>query len=355
MIRSAEMAGGRPLVTFRPPHVLCMAAALICGWAMTAGAADQAPAPIPKAISPEAQAFYRNLRPRPPSTMNYHDREAMQRMRNGLGQMFLANARKITTDYRLEPVEANGVKAWWVRSGTPRHPRKAIVYLHGGGYMLGSADTSLGVPLRVGPAAGVPVLSVGYRLAPEHPFPAAVDDCVTAYRWLLASGYKGSDVALMGDSAGGGLAITCALAAMREKLPTPAAVAALSPLGDLSDASDTRLTLAAYDPIVVGDPTERFNLYVGNNDVRNPLISPVYADFTGFPPLLIQVGTREVLLSDAARLARAARAAGVDVTLDVWEGMWHVWQDHAEAPEARAAAAEIGRFLESRLLGKKKR
>lgn len=129
----------------------------------------------------------------------------------------------------------------------------------------------------------------------------------------------------------------------------PAAVAALSPLGDLTPASDTRTTLADWDPIEVGDPTERFALYAGRHDLRDPLISPVYADFTGFPPLLIQVGTREVLLSDSIRLARRARAAGVDVTLDPLEGMWHLWQDHATAPEARQAAAEVGRFLEARL------
>lgn len=205
------------------------------------------------------------------------------------------------------------------------------------------------MPLRVGPAAGVPVLSVESRLAPEHPYPDAVDDCLAAYRWLLGTGYRGRDVAFIGDSAGGGLAITCALAARCDGLPAPAAVAALSPLGDLTPMSDTRVTLAGWDPIVVGDPTERFGTYAGTHDPRDPLISPVYADFTGFLPLLIQVGTREVLLSDSIRLAREARGAGVDVTLDPWEGMWHVWQDHATAPEAQQASAEIGRFLEARL------
>lgn len=323
--------------------------AIIIAVQLWAGAAPAQTPPVPAAISPEAQSFYRGLRPRPAVEMDYNDAQAMQRMRNGLAAMFLGNARKITTDYTLEEVDAGGVKAWWVRTGTPRHAGKAIIYLHGGGYILGSATSNLGVPLRIGPAAGVPVLSVEYRLAPEQPYPAALDDCLAAYRWLLKRGLKGNDIALMGDSAGGGLAVSCVLAARRDKLPMPAAVAALSPLTDLSPTSDTRLTLAPYDPLVVGDPTARFALYAGEHDVRDPLISPVYGDFTGFPPLLIQVGTREVLLSDSARLARRAREAGVDVTLDVWEGMWHVWQDHATAPEAKAASAEIGRFLESRL------
>ncbi len=329
------------------PAVAALAFALLC--APAAPADEAVPQPVPAAISPEAQQFYRDLKRRPPVQMDYNDRQAMQRMRDGLAKMFLANARRISTDYTLEAVDAGGVPAWWIRTGEPRHARKALLYLHGGGYILGSAAAQLAVPLRVGPAAGVPVLSVEYRLAPEHPYPAAVDDCLTAYRWLLKTGHQGSDVAFVGDSAGGGLAISCALAARRDGLSMPAAVAALSPLGDLTPASDTRTTLAAWDPIVVGDPTARFALYAGTHDPRDPLISPVYADFTGFPPLLIQVGTREVLLSDSIRLARRARAAGVDITLDAWEGMWHVWQDHATAPEARQAAAEIGRFLEGRL------
>ncbi len=332
---------------FITPAVAALVLGLLC--APVTSADEPRPQPVPAAISPEAQQFYRELKRRPPVRMDYHDAQAMQRMRAGLAKMFLANARRISTDYALEKVDAGGVTAYWVRTGEPRHARKTLLYLHGGGYILGSAPAQLGIPLRIGATAGVLVLSVDYRLAPEHPYPAAVDDCLAAYRWLLQAGYRGRDVAFIGDSAGGGLAITCALAAQRDKLPLPAAVAALSPLGDLTPASDTRTTLADWDPIVVGDPTERFALYAGQHDPRDPLISPVYADFTGFPPLLIQVGTREVLLSDSIRLARRARAAGVDVTLDPWEGMWHVWQDHATAPEARQAAAEVGRFLEARL------
>lgn len=323
--------------------------ALIAAILVTGGARAQVPASVPAAISPEAQEFYRNLRPRPATAPDHNDPQTMQRLRDGLGKMFLASARRITTDYRLEEIDANGVRAYWVRTGTPAHADKVIVYLHGGGYIIGSATTSLGVPLRVGPAAGTPVLSVEYRLAPEHPFPAALDDSLAVYRWLLGHGYEGGDIAVMGDSAGGGLAVALALAVRNAKLSPPAAIAALSPLTDLSPTSDTRTTLAGYDPIVVGDPTARFALYAGKHDVRDPLISPVYGDFRGLSPLLIQVGTREVLLSDSARLARRAREAGVDVTLDVWEGMWHVWQEHPTAPEARQASAEIGRFLERHL------
>ena len=321
------------------------------GLAGFGGALAETPIGPPEAISPEAQEFYRNLHMRQPLSANYGDAQTMQRLRDGLGKMFLGNARRITTDYELQQIDASGVPAYWVRTGTVAHRKKVIVYLHGGGYILGSPTTNLGVPLRVGPAARTPVLSVDYRLAPEHPFPAAVDDSLAVYRWLLGHGYRGRDIALLGDSAGGGLVVSLALAIRNAGLPMPAAIAALSPLTDLTPASDTRVTLAAFDPIVVGDPTARYALYAGAHDVKDPLISPVYGDLQGLPPLLIQVGTREVLLSDAARLARRAREAGVDVTLDVWEGMWHVFQEHPTAPEARQASTEIGHFLERHLTG----
>jgi acetyl esterase/lipase len=310
--------------------------------------------PVPRAISAEAQNFYRRLGRRPPVRADYSDPATMKRLREGLDKMFLANARRVTTEYTLERVDAGGPAAYWVRTGTPRHRGKVLLYLHGGGYILGSAQSNLGLPLRIGPAVSVPVLSVEYRLAPEHPFPAAVDDALAAYRWLLGHGHRASDIAVLGDSAGGGLAVALALAARAAELPPPAAVVALSPLTDLTGVGDTRETLAGVDPIVVGNPTERFLVYAGNRDPRDPLISPVYADLAGLPPLLIQVGTREALLSDSVRLARRAREAGVDVTLDVWEGMWHVWQDNMDVPESARASTEIATFLQ-RHLGVNKR
>lgn len=323
--------------------------------------AQEAPAPaatpvvpVPGAVSPEAQAFYRNLRPRPAMTADYRDPATMTRLRTGLDKMFLAIARRIRTDYTLEAVQAGGVTAYWVRVGEPAHRTKVLLYLHGGGYILGSATSFLGLPLTIGPAAGVPVLSVEYRLAPEHPFPAAVDDSLAVYRWLLEKGYRSRDIAVFGDSAGGGLAVALALTARNARLPLPAAIAALSPLTDLTPVGDTRQTLVAFDPIVVGDPTPRYAVYAGDHDPKNPLISPVYAELAGLPPLLIQVGTRETLLSDSVRLARNAREAGVDVTLDVWEGMWHVWQNDGAVPESRRAVDELAAYFR-RHLGVEKR
>ncbi len=322
---------------------------LAAGLAAAGIAFAATPVAPPALISPEAQEFYRTLGRRPAVDINYEDPQMMQRLRNGVNNIFLTNARRITTDYKLEQVDAGGVPAYWVRTGDPSHAKKVIMYMHGGGYILGSATTNLGVPLRIGPAARMPVLSVEYRLAPENKFPAALDDGLTTYRWLLRQGYHGRDIGLLGDSAGGGLVLSLSLAIKDAHLAQPAAIVVLSPTTDLSPGSDTRVTLAAYDPLVVGDSTEHPGVYAGTHDVKDPLISPVYGDLRGFPPLLIQVGTREVLLSDSVRLARRAREAGVDVTLDVWEGMWHVWQEHPQAPESRQASAEIGRFLESHL------
>lgn len=301
--------------------------------------------PVPQAISPEAQAFYRALRPRPAGANDLSDPAVLGRLRTGLGKMFLGNARRVRTDYRLEAVDAGGVPAVWVRTPAPVRKGKVLLYIHGGGFILGSAATDLSLPLQVGPAAGMAVLSVDYRLAPEHPHPAAVDDVLGAYRWLLKQGYRARDIGVFGDSAGGALALALVLGARDAGLKLPAAVAVLSPVTDLTGAGDTRTTLAGFDPLIGGDATSRWAVYLGGHDPREPLVSPLYGDLKGFPPLLIHAGSREVLLSDSLRLARKARAAGVDVTLDVWDGMWHVFQGNPGIPEAREAVEEIAAFF----------
>ncbi len=301
--------------------------------------------PIPPDISPEAQAFYRQLPPRRAGPSDLSDPAVLERLRTGLGRMFLGNARRLRTDYTLEEVDAGGVPAVWVRTPAPVRQRKALLYIHGGGFILGSARTDLSLPLQIGPAAGLAVLSVDYRLAPEHPHPAAVDDALSAYRWLLKSGYKSRDIGVFGDSAGGAIALALVLGARDAGLKPPAAVAVLSPVTDLAGQGDTRTTLADVDPVLAGDAASRWAAYLGGHDPREPLVSPLYGDLKGFPPLLIQVGSREVLLSDSLRLARHARAAGVDVTLDVWDGMWHVFQGNPGVPESGEAVAGIAAFF----------
>lgn len=308
--------------------------------------------PIPATISAEAQQFYRTMRRPPGPPSDFTDPAVLGRVRNGLGKMFLANARRIRTDYVLETVDLDGVPGVWVQTPEPVRKGKVLLYLHGGGYMIGSAQTDLALPLQLGPGAGIEVLSVDYRLAPEHPYPAALDDALTAYRWLLKSGYRGRDIGVFGDSAGGGLALSLALAVRDAKLPLPAALVLFSPMTDMTGSGDTHDTMRRFDPILTSDATDRWSLYFGDHDPRDPLISPVHADLRDLPPMLVQTGTREVLLSDSVRFARRAREAGVDVTLDLWEGMWHVFPATPGIPEGKQAAAEAAEYLRERVGGR---
>jgi acetyl esterase/lipase len=322
-----------------------------------AGAHSNAPppaeplTPVPGAISEQAQTYYRSWRPRPAGkSIDWRDPQQAAFMRKMLGRMFERSLAATGLEYRLERADTDRVEAYWVRvPDRVVHSGRSLIYLHGGGYVLGSAQTNLVTPIRVSRAAGMPVLSVEYRLAPEHPFPAGVEDALAAYTWLLDKGNEPQSIGVFGDSAGGGLTIALALKIREAGLPQPGALVVLSPSVDATASGDTQATLQEFD-IVLGPPDpDRSLMYAGTTPLTHPMISPVYADLTGLPPLLIQVGTRERLLSDSARLARNARRDGVDVTLDVWDGMWHVWQDHPTIPEATQATAEIGAFFADRL------
>lgn len=310
-------------------------------------AADREPNPVPGHISPQAQEYLANVRLGRMPKRDEYDPVFMQRMRTALGKMFLANARKIDPELFLTRQSFNGVDGYWINRPAPDQPGPVIIYLHGGGRILGSAQTNLGTGLRIVREAGIPVLAIEYRLAPEHPFPADIEDVLTVYKALLEAGYTADQIGIYGDSAGGGLSISSVLAAREAGLPLPAAVVAISPSVDFTREGDTRITLADYDPVLrtPGNP----DLYRGDAPVNDPLLSPVFADFSDFPPLLIQTGSREVLLSDSLRLARKARLDGANVTLDVWDGMWHVWQDVAGLPEAERACKEIAAYFSSHL------
>jgi acetyl esterase/lipase len=310
------------------------------------------PAAVSTTMSEQAQTFLANVRSgRLPEGFgsDMADPEALGKMRTALGNMFERGSREIDPDYVLTEQDMDGVTGYWVNSPAPAEAGKVIIYLHGGGYILGSATTNLGSPIRVRRAADVPLLSVEYRLAPEHPFPAAVDDGLTVYRWLLDNGYTSADIAIYGDSAGGGLTLALTQAIREAGLDLPAAIAVLSPLADISNAGDTRITLADVDPVLRMNPVASLSMYAGETDPAHPQLSPVNADYTGFPPLLIQVGTREILLSDAVRVASSARSAGVAVTLDIREGMWHGWHDSPGLPEADASCADLAAFMVSHL------
>ncbi len=221
------------------------------------------------------------------------------------------------------------------------------MYLHGGAYQLGSPATLRHLVAMLAAAAQAQALSVDYRLAPEHPFPAAVDDAVAAYRWLLAAGRDPASVAIAGDSAGGGLTLATLVALRDAGDPLPAAAVAISPWTDLALTGESLRTRAGADVMVkpAGMP-ESAALYLTGTDPRHPYASPLYADLRALPPLLIQVGDAEVILDDSTRFAARARTAGVDVTLEIWDEMPHVFQAFAGLlPEADQAVARIGSWL----------
>jgi acetyl esterase/lipase len=255
----------------------------------------------------------------------------------------------LPADVKAEPVTVNGVPAEWV-STPDADPQRVVLYLHGGAYVIGSVNTHRDLAGRISRASGGRVLNVDYRLAPEHPHPAAVDDAVAAYRWLFDQGHAPAQLAIAGDSAGGGLTIATLVALRDEGLPMPAAGVALSPWVDLEGIGESMTAAAHLDPMVQKEHLVRMGkLYLGDNDPRSPLAAPLYADLSGVPPLLIQVGTAETLLDDSTRIAERARKAGVTVTLDVWDDMIHVFQAFAPIlPEGQQAVDQIGEYLRAR-------
>jgi acetyl esterase/lipase len=252
-------------------------------------------------------------------------------------------------DVKSQPVDAGGVPAEWLTAPGAREDR-VILYLHGGGYVIGSINTHRDLVGRLSRASGARGLAVGYRLAPEHPHPAAVDDAVTAYRWLLKQGVNPSGIVVAGDSAGGGLAIATLVALRDAGDPMPAAGVGISPWVDLEGIGESMTGLAAEDPLVQKDGLLQLAaMYLGGSDPRTPLAAPLYANLAGLPPLLILVGTSETLLDDAERLAERARKAGVDVTYEASEGMIHVWQLFASMlSEGRESIERIGRYIRER-------
>jgi len=246
-----------------------------------------------------------------------------------------------------EPVDANGVPAEWiVPQGVPS--ARAVLYLHGGSFNSGSIVSHRTLAANVALAAKARSLLIDYRLAPEHPFPAAVEDAVAAYDWLLAQGYDPGQIVVSGDSAGGTLALALLLYLRDRNSPLPAAAVCLSPAPDLTFSGESWLFNARKDLMLdVKKERKAVEIYLRGADPRAPLASPTFGDLRGLPPLLIQVGSHELLLSDCTRLADKARAAGVDVRLEVWPGMQHEWQFAAKfLPEGRRAIANIAAFVD---------
>ena len=251
---------------------------------------------------------------------------------------------------RCVPVVAGAVPGEWV-AGPGAGDHAILLYLHGGSYVLGSIATHRSLVARLSAACGATALLVGYRLAPEHPFPAALEDALEAYRWLVTRGTDPARIVVAGDSAGGGLAAATLVALRDAGEALPAAAVLLSPWVDLEGTGASLTANAHEDPIVDRDGLLRAAAaYLGGAHPRTPLAAPLHADLAGLPPMLIQVGRGEALHDDAVRFAARARAAGVNVRLEQWDTMIHVWQAFAPLlPEAGAALERISAFVRSRV------
>ena len=257
-------------------------------------------------------------------------------------------------DARVDAIDAGGVPCQWVAATGAREDR-VIVYFHGGGFQVGSLASHRELMACISAAAGARVLGVGYRLAPEHRYPAALDDALTVWQWLRTQGVVSSQVALAGDSAGGGLALSLLLALQGRGEPSPAAFWGLSAWTDLSASGTSYQTRAALDPIhqqpmIVAMARN----YLGRDaDAKDPKVSPLFASpaqLGALPPLLLQVGERETVVSDSEDFVRKARSAGAQAELQIWPGMIHVFQQFpAELPEARNALAAGGQFIAAQL------
>jgi acetyl esterase/lipase len=254
---------------------------------------------------------------------------------------------------RMESVNAGGVPALWITAAnSDTEAKEAVFYLHGGAYSMCSPQTHLGLTGLLSELSGVQVLSVDYRLAPEHPYPAAIEDAICAYQWILAQGIPACSLVIGGDSAGGGLAFATLLELRRLNIDMPAAAFAISPWVDLTHTGETMKTKADEDPMFTEAGMDYMaRLYANGADLRSPLISPLYADLRGLPPVLIHVGTSEMLLSDARRMADALQKAGVNCTLKEWEGLFHVFHSAVYLPEARVANEEIAAFVRKHIRG----
>lgn len=273
---------------------------------------------------------------------------SFEEMRQGFEQMVAAFP--LPPGIASQDVEAAGVPCEWVTAPASDAAR-TLLYLHGGGYVAGSRSTHRGLVGRLADACAARALSVEYRLAPEHPHPAAVEDATAAYRWLLGRGADPRRIVVAGDSAGGGLSVATLVALRDAGDPLPAAGVCLSPWVDLEGLGESMTTKAKDDPMVQWDGLARMaRAYLRDADARTPLAAPLHADLAGLPPLLVQVGTAETLLDDSTRLAGRARAAGVEVELEVWDDMIHVWHAFAGLlPEADQAIARIGEFVGKRI------
>jgi acetyl esterase/lipase len=254
---------------------------------------------------------------------------------------------QLGADMLRETVSADGVPCEWV---IPRNSLtgQVLLYLHGGGFVFGLTPPHLQMGAHLARNLGMRILMVDYRLAPDYPFPAALDDCVTAYRWLLKQGIVAQNIVVAGDSAGGNLTITALMKLRDRGNSLPAAAACLSPATDLTTRDSQRKGFK--DPLLPPKAVKFYaQSYIGSNDAHNPLISPVFGNLRGLPPLLVHAGEDEILCDDAVRIVSLAKSVGVDARLEIYPRMWHVWQLNLTLPQATQSLEDIAHFFKEHL------
>lgn len=248
-------------------------------------------------------------------------------------------------DVIRQAVDAGGVPAEWITAPGAQQ-EKVIYYLHGGGYTMGSIGTHREVVSRLSRATEARALLIDYRLAPENRFPAALEDAKAGYRWLLSTGVKPNKLVIAGESAGGGLTVATLMELRDLQIPLPAAGICMSPWVDMECLGKSMVTRSSIDPSVRQEDLKmNAEAYLGEGDRRTPLAAPIYGNLKGLPPLLIQVGTAEILFDDATRLAERARLDGVDVVFEPWEEMIHMWHMFPMLPERNQAIERIAQFM----------
>lgn len=255
---------------------------------------------------------------------------------------------RVPESVSVTPCNADGVPAEWLEPASAQFHR-VILYLHGGGYVIGDLSTHRSLAARIAEAASARVLFVDYRLAPEHPFPAALEDALTAYRWLLLDGMDPGGIAFAGDCAGGGLALAMALTLRDKRAPMPAAIAGLSPWLDMALSGRTILQNAPTDSLMSIELLAYYaQHYLAGVNPTNPMASPLYGNLAGLPPTLLHAGAKEILRDDVTRFGDKAYKAGCDISVEVFGELGHVFQQFERLPESEASIARIGTFIKSR-------
>lgn len=271
----------------------------------------------------------------------------VQQYRSGLEKM--TSMAKIPGGFKVEKIKIFNIKAEWIIPENIK-TRGIILYLHGGGYSMGSINTHRALISRIATASKTKAIAIEYRLAPENPFPCALDDAFSAYKWLIEQGFDHNEIVIAGDSAGGGLTVALLLKIRDENIPKPASGVCLSPWLDLNATGETVTTLAEEDPMIDLKSLNHFALfYAPKEKLSHPWVSPLYADLHDLPPIYIQVSTSEVLLDDTRRFAEKAKNSGVEIKVDYWDKMVHVWQVFGPyLPEALEAIEKLGNYIESK-------